>query len=58
MEDQKNVVKLEDKRLEQVVGGLVEKDEKTKEKKERDIKPTNEKEKGHEKDPGKNTPYK
>ena len=28
MEDQKNVVKLEDKRLEQVVGGLVEKDEK------------------------------
>ena len=55
MEDQKNVVKLEDKRLEQVVGGLVEKDEK---KEEKEIKPTNEKEKDHEKKSGKNTPYK
>lgn len=57
MEDQKNVVKLEDKRLEQVVGGFVEKDEKTKDKKEREKNPTNEKEKGHEKKPGNNTPY-
>lgn len=32
MEDQKNAVKLEDKRLEQVVGGLVEKDGKKEEK--------------------------